>query len=553
MSERKSNLLIPALGAAVLVVVGGVAAYFYFNKPTGGALTPLASAKVVPSEALMVTYISTDPQVWGQLQQFGTPEAQQAIAKGLENFNQESLAKSNVNYEQDLKPWVGSIMVAVMPPNPGKPVQDEPKSKPESNFLLVVGIKDKVSALKFYTKVGAEKDPKIKKTNYKGVEISESENKGKPAYTAVLNDYLVLSGNQKTLENAVDTFKGDPSFASKEGAGNILAQGVDVQNPIAQFYLPEYGKAMEDFIKDSPNAAQFPPETLQQLKQVKSVVAGIGIDQAGLRMKAIANLDPTKNKFEYQPSPGKIVSQLPADTLGLITGQGISRYWSAIVEEAKTNPTTKSAIDQARQQVKTVNLDLDKDVFGWMDDEFAIAAIPSNQGILAQVGFGGALVFKTSDRATAEATLKKLDDLVKNYSLAVVPRTVDGKSVTEWQIPSQGALLGHGWLDEKSVFIALGGPIVDVIATKPPQSLESHPSFKAATDSLPKPNVGYFYIDMDKTMLVVNKFAQGANAIPPEANAVLNSISGIGVTAVSPNKSISQFEVLVALKAKTSK
>jgi len=40
-------------------------------------------------------------------------------------------------------------------------------------------------------------------------------------------------------------------------------------------------------------------------------------------------------------------------------------------------------------------------------DEFAIAAIPSKQG-LAAIGFGGALVFDTSDRKTAEATFDKM-------------------------------------------------------------------------------------------------------------------------------------------------
>jgi len=41
----------------------------------------LASAKVVPDEAMIATFISTDPKPWSQLQQFGTPEAQQLVEK----------------------------------------------------------------------------------------------------------------------------------------------------------------------------------------------------------------------------------------------------------------------------------------------------------------------------------------------------------------------------------------------------------------------------------------------------------------------------------------
>ena len=40
------------------------------------------------------------------------------------------------------------------------------------------------------------------------------------------------------------------------------------------------------------------------------------------------------------------------------------------------------------------------------------------------------------------------------------------------------------------------------------------------------------------------------SAIEPEANAMLNSIRGIGVTASNPDKTTSQMELLIALKRK---
>lgn len=40
-------------------------------------------------------------------------------------------------------------------------------------------------------------------------------------------------------------------------------------------------------------------------------------------------------------------------------------------------------------------------------------------------------------------------------------------------MPFQGALLGYGWLDNDTLFVALGGSIVDAMATKPSQSLDN--------------------------------------------------------------------------------
>ncbi|MEH2121466.1 DUF3352 domain-containing protein [Nostoc sp.] len=555
MPESKSKLLIPAIGAAV-VVAGSIAAYTYFKGSSGGSSDALGSAKVVPSTALMATYITTDSQGWAKLQQFGTPEAQKLVAKSLQDFNKQIFSGSNVSYEKDIKPWAGSVMIAVLPPNPVKSAQlNVPSGAPnvptnlqqEPNILMVVGIKDKLSALNFANKLKSEKGVKFQESDYQGQKIIETRENGKPIYSVVLNNsHLVLAPQKQAVEKAIDTFKGQSSFASKEGASTILNKGVDVKNSLAQIYVPDYAGMVQQLAAASPQAKQLPPQALAQLKQIKSVVAGVGVDDAGVRVKAIANLDPQLNKFQYQSSPGNIVGQFPTDTFALVSGNGISRGWEALVEQSKDYPEMKQALEQVRGQLKFVNIDLDKDIFGWMNGEFAFGAIPSNQGVLATVGFGGALVFDTSDRKTAEATLTKLDTLAKTQQINVANRNIGGKDVTEWQIPRQGALLAHGWLDQDTVFVALGGPIADAVADRKNLSLDNGDVFKAVTGSLQKPNGGYLYLDMDKTKTVplINSFVS-SNA---DTITILNSIRGVGFTAISPDKSTSELEMLLALK-----
>ncbi len=547
MPESKSKFLIPAVGTAV-VVAGGIAAYMYFKSgPTGDVSGALASAKIVPNEAIMATYISTDPKVWAKLQQFGTLEAQKVVARGLQNFNQEVFNDSKISYEKDLEPWVGGVMIAMMPQSAAKSVQNaQPPAQEPNNILMVVGIKDKISALNFANKLKSQKGFTSKEIDYKGEKITETTRKSTFTYSAVLNNtYLVLAPQKLAVEHAIDTYKGEPSFASKEGANNILTKGVDLENTLAQIYVPNY----TDMIQ---KATQLPPQTRAQLKQVKSLVAGIGLDNVGVRMKAIANLDSELVKFPYQNTDSRVVSQLPADTFAMVSGQGISTWWSALVE-SKDYPDLNQALQQMRGQMKSVNIDLDKEVFGWMNGEFAVAAIPSTPAVLAPVGFGAAFVFHTSDRQTAESTFTKLDTLAKSQQVSIAQRNISGKDVTEWQIPLQGALLTHGWLDRDTVFVALSGPVADALTAPKNQSLDSSENFKLVAGSLPKPNGGYLYLDMDKTMSLVNRFASTQNQpISPEASTILNSIRGLGVTATSPDKSTSRMEMLLALKQKTA-
>ena len=544
MSAKKSNLLFPLLATAV-VAASGVAAYVYFRGGFGDNTSPLASAKLVPDEALMASYISPDSPAWTQLQKFGTKEAQDLVNKSLQEANKRNLAESNIDYEKDIKPWIGGVMIAVLPPDSAKPTQ----AKPESfNMLMVVKIKDKISALNFANKLKAIKNVKSAETDYKGQKITESSEGQTSYYNSVLNnEYLVIAPEKATIEKAIDTFKGEPSFATKKDANSLLAKGVNLTNPIAQVYLPDYGSVVQQLVASNPNAAQIPPATLAQLKQVKSVVAGVGVDNDGVRLKVLADIDPQLLKNQYQSSSGKLVEILPAETIGLITGAGISKSWTAFSKQAKDIPQLSSSLDLAKAQLQTYNLDLDKDIFGWMNGDFAIAAISSKQGILAPVGFGGALLIDTSDRPTAEAALDKLDSIAKNASVSVAPRNIGSTAVTEWQLPGQGALLGHGWLDKDTVFVAFGGPIADAIATKPSQLLTSSDNFKAATSSLPKSNAGYFYLDMDKTVALINANTQ-AGYLTPETKAILDSIRGISMSASRPNDSTSEVEMLLALK-----
>lgn len=553
MPESRSKFIIPAVSTAI-VVAGGIAAYMYLKGgPSGDISSVLDAAKIVPDEAILATYISTEPKVWAKLEQFGTPEAQQIVAQNLENLNKKLSTDGNISYEKDLKPWVGGVMVAMLPSSPAKPAaQNAPQAAQEPKILVVVGIKDKLGALNFANKLKAQKEVKVEETDYKGEKIIETTGKNDHNYTAVLNTtYVVIAPEKESVEHAIDTYKGEPSFASKEGANNMLTSGVNVDNTLAQIYVPDYRSMVQQLITANPNATPISPESMKQLKQMKSMVANVGIDNAGVRMKAIAKLDPELVKYQYENSSADVVSQFPADTIAMLSGKGISNWWSALVEQSKDTPELKLTLEQARSQLKLVNIDLDKEIFGWMDGEFGFAAIPSNQGVLAQIGFGGALVFHTSDRKMAEGTLNKLDDFVKAQSVNVAKRSIGGKEVTEWLIPQQGALLAHGWLDNDSVFVTLGGPIAQTLTDRKGESLDDSNNFKAVTSTLQKPNGGYFYLDMDRTVPLLNRLATAQQQpMTPETNAIISSIRGLGLTATSPDKTTTEVEMLLALKPK---
>ncbi len=552
MPQNKAKFLIPAVGAAL--VLGGIAtATYLFLKggPSGTISDALGSAKLVPDEAIMTAYISTDPKLWSNLENFGTPEAQKLITQGLEDFKKDLTKDSDLSYEKDLKPWLGGVMFAVLPPNPVQPTQSAPQERSEPNLLMVVGVKDKLAALDFSKKLKSQKDVETKEIDYKGETITETiENKGAPSYSAILNDRVVFAPNKENVQQAIDTYKGEASFASKPGADKLFNHNVDLQNTLVKVYVPDYGNTVKQLLTTN-SSSQIPPQTLEQLKQVKSMIGAIGVDDVGIRMKATANLDPQLTEYQYPNSPSNLVSLFPVDTIVSANGKGLKGVWSAFVKQSETNPELNQALQQTRTQLQAINIDLDKDIFGWMDGEFALALIPANQGVLANTGFGAALVFDTSDRQTTEATFDKINNIAQNQlPISIQKGKVGDKDVTKWEFPGQGALVTQGWLDNDTVFMAVGDSVAQTVATPTNPSLKDSDPFKTIAGSLQQPNSGYFYLNMDLSMDIFDRFA-ALQPIPKEARTVLNSIRGVGMTANNPNKEISQFEFVLALKRKS--
>lgn len=537
---KKSRFLIVS---AAVIAAGGIATYLYLRNVALKVSSPLASAQIVPESAIMATFFEPNQQALHKLQQFGTPEARKLISQGYQEFEQENLAETNIEWEKDLKPWVGGVMLAFVP-------AEEGEDREPVNILMLVGIKNKVEALKFANKLKGDKETKVIERKYRGETIREvTDESGKTYNLAILGDYLAIAPVAAAVEDAIDTFQGGASLAMRENAAESLQQSGEVENAIATIFVPNYRQLITEFTDDLPESEKLPTSSLEQLQKIDSVVMGIGVDDRGVRLRAVTKLNSPLPAEQTEVTSGEVLQRFPAETMMLMSGKGISLAWSQFVAQAQGNADLQEVLDMVRKSFKDVNLDVDREVFSWMNGEFALGLIGSNEGMLAQTGFGGAMVFETSDRSVAEAMLKKLNTMaVEKGGLAVKEKQVGAQSVTEWQMAGVGAFLGYGWLDDDSLFVALGEPLISVMMTMPGDGLIESQGFEEVLGSLPEPNQGYFYLDMDRVMVWANGYPLANMIMPPEAKTILESIRGIGVTASWSDELTNQMEMLLALR-----
>ncbi|MEM1171315.1 MAG: DUF3352 domain-containing protein [Cyanobacteria bacterium P01_H01_bin.35] len=535
---KKSNFLI---GGVAVIAAGSIATYLYFKNIAIKVSSPLNSAQVVPESAIMATFFHPNQEAITKLQQFGTPEAKKLISQSYAEFQQENLAETNIDWEKDIKPWLGGVMLAFVPAQEGQ-------NTDPVNLLMVVGIKNKLEALRFATKLEGEDESKIIKREYQGVTIREvTDETGKTFNLAILGDYLAIAPIAAAVEDAIDTFQGK-SISMSKNATETLQQNVGVENAIATIFIPNYSQFITEFADDLPEDQKLSAASLEQFEQIDSMVMGIGVDDVGVRLRAVTKFVSPLSPELTQPVSGEILQRFPAKTIMFINGIGISQSWSQLVNQAEENEDLQNALGMVRKTFEEVDLDVDREVFSWMDGEFAIGLIASNQGLLATTGVGGAMVFETSERSAAEVTLKKLNQMaIDNGGVAVKEKQMGAQSITEWQMAGIGTFLGYGWLDDSKLFVAVGRPLIDVMMNMPDDGLIGSEGFEEILGSLPKSNQGYVYLDMKQAMIWVNRYPFVNTVMPSEVKAILDSIRGIGVTASWSDELTNEMEMLLAL------
>jgi hypothetical protein len=528
-----ATLLATAAGA-------GFAGYKYVYS---GDITPGDLAGVIPADAYMAAYVSNEPEAWAKLQKFGTPAAQSILLQQITETQQKLLAETKLDFNKDVQPWLGNMMIAAIP-DPGSQT-----AKP--HILIAIGIKDKLKALDFANKLKAQSKEPTKKFDYKGIEITDSGKGSSETFSAIVDDRLVVSPEQHTLELAIDTAKGQPSLAKKAGGDWFKADTLQLKQPIAAFYIPDYFQAVQQLFQAGKQSTPLDPATIAQLKKIQSFSGGIAIEDTGIRLKLVAKTDGTTLNLANTSTRG--IGSFPADTFALIGGTGLSQVWTEMNKVAQTQPGTQQIFAQMRQSfTQSTQMDLDKDIFSWMGGEYTLGMIPVSQGIAAQAGFGGALTIDSTDRAVTDSTMTKLTNLAKGYGLSVEPRQIGTTQVIDIKAPAgQGTIFSYGWLSDKSIVLAMGDGLVDKISTHSGESIDRTPNFTTALGSMPSQRQSYGYIDIEKIFGLFNSkmgAAMMGKAIPADVNALITSMQGLGMSSTQPDKNTSQFEALLTLK-----
>ena len=504
----------------------------------GQQLTPIAGAEVIPNNAIAVSYFATDYEPWSELKQLNLSDNQQLLEEQVEVWRDDFTRDTNFEYQKDIEPWLGGAMIAMLP-----------RKQKNFNVLIILGIKNKFKAKIFFNKLRKELTAKSSETEYRGFYITKViDNRSRQIHSTLIDNKLIIANEQQIIKQAIDSYQNRTSLITNPQTRLALKHSLNSNSSLAEFYIPNYSRLIKDTFDNKSNLSESP--LVDKLQVIQSTAIALKPEHRGVKIRTITKLKPEKTKLKLNTNPGKTLSYLPDETIAMVNGQGLNKIWFSLVKQLETNENTSRFLDITRLFLRiTANIDLDKDIFGWMDGEFAIGLIKTEAPIIPDinVGLGALVILETTQSELAHQKITRLEsNLAKQLNLNSIKTKIGNKTIIQWQDANSNNIFSYGWLNSHSLLLIIGDSSQKILDAKQHQSLLDNKFFQTIDQELPNNNQGYFYFDVAQILNMAHYLPlEELDDNAKQAIAILKSIKGIGTTITMTDEYTNQQDIFI--------
>lgn len=398
-------------------------------------------------------------------------------------------SQDDVNFEQDIKPWLGKRVAAV--------VTGVRAGGEEPDFGLLVETTDGDKALAAVKKT-ADDPAAITEKDYKGTKYSFDPKDSSAA--AIVEDSLVLA-TEPALKAIVDASAGD-GLDSNADFTKITDK---VDDDALGFFYGDVARAFE-LAKSSGAVTGADAQSFEGFQEyvnrqgLTTVAGGLSVTSDAVKF----NVASTGKDSGQGDAAAQALSALPAGSfagfgLGDI-GKSISDGLDSLKSLNAPGFNVQEGLDQLEQQA---GIDVQKDLLSWM----------GNTGLFVRgasiTDIGGALVVQSKDPAATKAALSKARTIVAGAGLT--SKVLSGNGVDDgFSIAVPGAPFeAFAVLAGEKFILAVSKEALDE-AISPTAKLSDDDGFKAATEMLGGGYKPSFFVDFPKISGLVALAAGGS-------------------------------------------
>lgn len=541
---------------AILLAIGIGGWFWLFSQNplrllNGAENSAPAAAMFVPKQAPLMTSLLVNPDrlesFWAVVARLGDRKQAKAEATQLK---QALLANTGLDYKRDVQPWLGNeLTLAVTTLD----IDRDPATGRQPGYLLAISTRDAERAREFlqlYWQNRAIAGTDLVFEQYKGVKLiygksallDASDLNQAPldlasllvtptvATAAIGEQFILVANNPKVLRDAINNVQAPDlnlqtaqfyqqslkaltqpriglSFVNLPGVSGWLTE---------QTVLPK--RQSSDVAKSTPSAS---PQTL---------AIALELNRRGLLAETVALGGSQKSLKPTLSTPVNALQYIPASSPIVAAGSNLERFWNDLNADANNNSTQllSRALSGLQQRWQ---LDLPKDVFAWVKDEYAIGLLPTEKLALkpttkrsrqksatskleaakqltdATTPFAEDWVFVAKrSGANAIQAIAHLDELASQQGLSVGAVQLGDTTVSAWTrlkagvaqrspLAVEATIQGvHTTLGDYEVFTTSLTAMAEAIKAVD-ASLAKGAKFQQAIAPLQRPNDGYFYLD----------------------------------------------------------
>ena len=535
--ELTKNIRLPLLVAGIItLLLIAVAGFYWFS---GKNPINLLIQKSQPSAAIFVS--KSSPAMVSLLV---NPDALQTIEpKGeFSQLKNRLLAKSNIDYQNDIKPWLSDeVTLAVTTID----IDRDPDNGLQTGYLMALATAKPQKSREFLELLFSNRafsGANLEVERYKGVKVihdhpeylSQSKIQNSLA-GAVVNNFVLLANHPQVIKAAIN---------------NLQAPDLNLISS------PEYQKSTQQIPKNAvavtflnlPLVAKWQGLELAE-STYNSQIFSLVLNSQGLLAEStfLTNSQIVTSSLPLS-QPVAALQYIPESTTLAIAGTNLSnlgnsnlaKLWQQGTATIYGNSEDGSSrlLKPLGDIQKSLGLNFNQDIFNWVKGEYALALLPNSENPTPHWLF---VVEKTPELAEMIA---RLDNIASTKSFNVSSVTLDEQEVSAWtqvtatsekntSINVDTTIKGvHTTLDNYEVFSS-DLKTLKAALSKKQKSLLENPQFQNAMAVIPQPNQGYIYLDWENSQDILKRQLSVLKFVEVLGKPLFNNLKSLTVSSYS--------------------
>ncbi|MDY6940841.1 MAG: DUF3352 domain-containing protein [Cyanobacteriota bacterium] len=445
MKSRSSTFA--AIAVALVVVVVGSFYWLRVKSPLallrGAPISAPEAAIFIPKDAPVVASLLANPDRVQGLRQMRAPLNRGESRAEFDRIKRILLADTDLNYDRDIKPWLGDEVTLAVTRFDGDGDRSNGK---QPDYLVALGVKDADKSREFldlFWQNKAVAGAELEFEDYKGVELISTKPRktlfsrrsktrslnfnpfagdgSRTWASAVISDRFVLFANSTDgLRQAINRVQaGSLNLTNSPSYEQALANLTDKRLGLVYLDLP----TTLAWIGNTPSQEVSPPDRDRLAVALAANPRGLAIDGMWLSADPLPAL-PTAT------TPVKALEYIPQTSALAVAGTDLARLWEQVRGVLSNNSQLASAIEPTLNELEAdLGIDSLEALLSWATGEYALAFVPRDARDEAQLDW--VFVAETSD-ATAQA-IDRLDAIAARQGYSVGPFTLKGEHrVVAW-------------------------------------------------------------------------------------------------------------------------